>query len=137
MKKRFGSNFILCGLCGWCMECLWTGIDSLFHQKDKGKELWCRTSLWMFPIYGLAAFFSPLCLKIKNKGTALRGFIYTICIYAAEFATGSFLKKYKACPWDYSKSKFNVKGIIRLDYFPAWFAAGLFFERLIGRQNKT
>lgn len=133
MKNRFGSNFLLCGLSGWCMECVWTGVDSLLNHKQK--ELWCKTSLWMFPIYGLAAFFSPICKKIENKSTTSRGFIYTICIYFAEYLTGSILKKYKACPWDYSKAKFNVKGVIRLDYAPAWFAAGLFFEKLLAPKN--
>ena len=29
------------------------------------------------------------------------------------------------------KSKYNIKGIIRLDYAPAWFGAGLLFEKLL------
>lgn len=60
-----------------------------------------------------------------------RGCIYTGCIYVTEFITGTLLKKIKACPWDYSKAKLNVKGVIRLDYAPAWFLLGLFYENLL------
>lgn len=133
MKKCFGTNFLLCGFCGWCMECLWTGIGSLMEHKDK--ELSCRTSLWMFPIYGMAACFSPICKRLKDRSTALRGSIYAICIYFAEFTTGTLLKKFHACPWDYSKAKLNYHGVIRFDYAPAWFAAGLFFEKLLSLPN--
>jgi hypothetical protein len=30
----------------------------------------------------------------------------------------------------YLKSRWNIRGLIRLDFAPAWFAAGLFFERV-------
>jgi uncharacterized membrane protein len=33
-------------------------------------------------------------------------------------------------PWDYTGTPLAVAGVIRLDYAPAWFVAGLLFERL-------
>lgn len=132
MKKNFFSNFLLCGLSGWCMECFWTGLSSIIEHKNK--QLLCRTSVWMFPIYGLAACFSPLCKCMKNRCALFRGTVYALFIFVTEFVTGSLLKKVKACPWDYSKAKLNIKGVIRLDYAPAWFLAGLFFERLLSRK---
>lgn len=132
MKKRFINNFILCGFCGWCMECLWTGLSSIRnHRKDK--TLLCRTSVWMFPIYGMAACLSPISKKLQERNALLRGGIYAILIYIAEFISGIILKRHGACPWDYSKAKYNYKGVIRLDYAPAWFLAGLFFEKLLNR----
>lgn len=54
-------------------------------------------------------------------------------IYTAEYISGIILKKYDACPWDYSKAKLNYKGVIRLDYAPVWFIAGLLFEKILSR----
>lgn len=131
MKKCFYNNFLLCGLCGWCMECFWTGLHSVIRHKDKA--LFCRTSVWMFPIYGMAACLNPICKKLKDKSALLRGGVYTLCIFVAELSSGKLLKKFGACPWDYSKAKLNYKGLIRLDYAPAWFLVGLFYEKLLGR----
>ena len=67
MKKNFVTDFMRCGASGWCMECMWTGMDSIFFHKDR--QLSCRTSVWMFPIYGMAACFSrniPLVPSLKN-----------------------------------------------------------------------
>jgi uncharacterized membrane protein len=131
MKKNFMNNFILCGFCGWCMECFWTGLNSIIKHKDK--SLLCRTSVWMFPIYGLAACLTPICRKLERRNALLRGGVYALLIYLTEYITGIILKKHGACPWDYSKAKLNIKGVIRLDYAPAWFLTGLFFEKLLKR----
>lgn len=132
MKHHFTSDFLLCGVSGWCMECAWTGIGSML---GKDKALNCHTSIWMFPIYGMAACLSPLTKTLASHKPLFRGTVYMLCIYSAEYITGTILKKYNACPWDYSKSKYQYKGVIRLDYAPAWFAAGLFFEKLLTRPN--
>ena len=114
------------------MECLWTGLSSIRdHRKDK--TLLCRTSVWMFPIYGMAACLSPISKKLKKRNALFRGGIYATLIYLAEYISGVILKKFGACPWDYSKAKYNYKGVIRLDYAPAWILAGLFFEKLLNR----
>lgn len=110
------------------MEILFTGIRS--YQEDNPK-LMGNTSIWMFPIYGMASLLAPLCRMLRGKSLILRGAVYTCCIFAGEYATGSFLRKFKACPWDYSKAPLNVNGLIRLDYAPFWFGAGLLFERLL------
>ena len=132
MKKHFLQNFIICGLYGWCMECLWTGIASM--RKHTDKKLSCHTSVWMFPIYGMVACLSPVCKILKNRNALLRGGVYTLIIFSAEYTSGVFLKKYGACPWDYSKAKLNYKGVVRLDYAPAWFLAGLFFEKVLSQK---
>lgn len=131
MKKNITSNFLLCGLSGWCMECFWTGMHSVLKHEDPC--LSCNTSIWMFPIYGMAAFISPISKLMKEKNTLVRGGVYTFFIYLTEFSTGKLLKKHQACPWDYSQAKLNYKGIIRLDYAPVWFIVGLFYEKLLSR----
>ncbi|NLJ89729.1 MAG: hypothetical protein GX323_02425 [Clostridiales bacterium] len=131
MKNKFAYNFIRCGLLGWCLECAWTGFLSLLARD---KTLSCRTSLWMFPIYGLAAFFLPLSQKIKNRNIIIRGGLYTLCIFIAEYIFGSLLNILDSCPWDYSKERFHYKGIIRFDFAPIWFLVGLLYEKILTKE---
>lgn len=123
-----GKNFCICGLTGWCMEILFTSAGSLLKHD---KRMIGQTSLWMFPIYGMAAIISPLYKLIKEKPVLMRGSIYTLGIFSFEYLSGIFLRKYHLCPWDYSDAKTNVNGVIRLDYAPLWMAAGLLFERIL------
>lgn len=126
--KTFIYRFILCGAAGWCMECLWTGICALF-QKDP--VLTCRTSLWMFPIYGMAAFIYPISLLLQNQSFFIRGLIYMIFIYLAEYITGFILQHFHVCPWYYGAGHISLNGLICLEYAPLWFLAGLFFEWIL------
>ncbi len=122
------SRFIIYGLFGWCMEIFWTGIGSLLKGDVK---LTGRTYIWMFFIYGSAVFFEPIHENIVHLNIILRGGLYTVLIFTVEYFTGWVLRKVIGrCPWDYSKCRFSVKGLIRLDYAPAWFIAGLLLERV-------
>ncbi|MGN0164665.1 MAG: hypothetical protein ACI39R_00640 [Lachnospiraceae bacterium] len=127
MRKSI-ENFILCGFTGWCIECAYTGLISLLQGNSK---LTSTTSLWMFPIYGMAAFISPIYKGIKKLHVFFRAFIYGILIISVEYIAGTILLLFNSCPWDYTYAAMNYKGIIRLDYFPLWMAAGLFFEFLL------
>lgn len=114
------------------MEVLWTGIVSIMSRDPK---LTCKTSMWMFPIYGMAAIFEPMHKHMQGKNFLYRGSIYTLCIFAAEYTTGKILKKHQMCPWDYSNQPANVHGLINLSYTPLWFGAGLFFEKILIKQQ--
>ena len=59
MKKAF----ILCGLTGWCMEILWTGLHSILSGE---LTMTGKTSLLMFPIYGCGAIIRPLSDKLSD-----------------------------------------------------------------------
>nr|WP_318684818.1 hypothetical protein [uncultured Acetatifactor sp.] len=125
--KNFLHNFILCGITGWCMEILFTSLDS-FRRRDM--KLMGNTSIWMFPIYGCAAFLAPIGKLLRKKPIWLRGLTYTGLIFSTEYITGSLLSRRTLCPWDYKRSRWNVNRYIRLDYAPFWFFAGLLFEKL-------
>src|SRR5690606_22386495 len=90
-----------------------------------------RTYLWMLPIYGLAAFlFEPAHDALRALPWLARGAAYTVGIFAVEYACGWLLERLTGrCPWDYTGHRFSVRGWIRLDYAPAWFAFGLILER--------
>ncbi|NLL78657.1 MAG: hypothetical protein GX234_02400 [Clostridiales bacterium] len=126
--KKFFSTFLRCGLTGWCMEIIFT---SLLCLRRRDMRLMGTTSLWMFPIYGLACLLSPICRLLKNRPVFLRGSIYTALIFTTEYYTGKSLQKKELCPWDYGHSRFHIKKVIRLDYAPLWFLAGLLFEHIL------
>lgn len=79
----------------------------------------------------MAAFLSPICKLLKGKPLLLRGLAYAGLIFSGEYLTGALLSKKSLCPWDYGRSKWHVNKLIRLDYIPFWFVAGLLFERLL------
>ena len=122
------KTFIQCGILGWGMEILWTGLDS-FRRRDF--KLTGHSSLWMFPIYGCAAVIAPLSVKLSSFPFFYRGILYTAGFYLVEFISGSFLKQFGMCPWDYSGVPLQCHGVIRLDYAPLWFTAGLIFEKIL------
>ncbi len=121
------KSFLQCGLSGWCMEILFTALGSL---RNRDFTLRAKTSLWMFPIYGSAAFLTPLFKLLRNKTLWQRGLTYMSVIFSAEYISGKLLRQKNLCPWDYSRSKWNIDRVIRLDYAPLWFLAGLFFEQV-------
>lgn len=122
------KNFLKCGMMGWCLEILWTGIQSLCHHDKRAMG---SSSIFMFPIYGMAAFIKPLYGCLRKRNVLLRGIVYMMGIFTVEYESGKFLKKKKRCPWDYSKAKHNLNGLIRFDYAPLWFITGLLYEKLL------
>lgn len=115
------------------MEIIFTAFNS-FRKRELA--LAGNTSLWMFPIYGMAAFIKPLYHWIRKYPLLLRAAIYSLFIFVGEYISGSILKKHQMCPWDYSKARANIKGVIRLDYAPYWMIAGLIFEKILCRNSK-
>lgn len=107
------------------MEIVWTGLQSLINKDFK---MTATTSLWMFFIYGSVVFFEPVVDLLVGMPIIFRGVIYVLCIFGIEYLTGGFLRKLGTCPWDYTGSRYSINGLIRLDYAPAWFLAGIVFE---------
>lgn len=126
--KKLCKNFILCGILGWCLEIAFTSFQSFRRREPR---LTGQTSLWMFPIYGLACLLRPVYLLLKGCHWAVRGTAYMLCIFGAEYTAGRLLSAKERCPWDYASSSWNVNRLIRLDYAPCWFATGLLMEQII------
>jgi uncharacterized membrane protein len=131
MNRR---NFLICGLTGWCIEIIFTSIKCL-HRRDG--RLIGQTSLWMFPIYGMAVLIEPIHRKIGRFPMLLRGVLYSLGIFSCEYISGSILKKHALCPWDYSDAKANIHGVIRLDFAPYWIATGLLFEKILCKSRDS
>ena len=127
------GNYIKCGLAGWSMEILFTAMDSL---RRRDMTLKGNTSLWMFPIYGSAALLTPLGRLLSGKPLWVRGLSYTGMFFSLEYLSGRLLSRHSLCPWNYKNSRWNVGRIIRLDFAPWWFCAGLLFEGILLRPEK-
>lgn len=143
-------NFFRCGVAGWCLEVMFTSVDSIMAGDWR---LMGHTSLIMFPIYGMGAFLLPISRMTDRFLTGLPGFeeagkdrisrlagiirhglIYMVLIFIAEYVTGIWLTSLGICPWDYSMWPDNVGGVIRLKFAPLWFGTGLLFE-YIGKKR--
>lgn len=127
--KQKTYHFIIYGIIGWLVEVMFTGLGSLIRGDIK---LTSWTYLWMFPIYGMAVLLEPIHDKIRHVPWWIKGIVWVGFIYIIEYFSGFALKiALGVCPWNYtSKSYFNIEGLIRLDYAPFWFIAGLIFEKL-------
>ena len=105
-----------------------TGMGAALFQRDRSAT--GKTYLWMHPIYGATALgLEFLHERLKFLPRPVRALAYTAVIFGAEFTTGWLLRRALGrCPWDYSKKGWSVKGLIRLDYAPAWYGTALLFE---------
>ncbi|MCX7922173.1 MAG: hypothetical protein N3B21_09210 [Clostridia bacterium] len=121
------KRFIIYGLVGWSMEVIWTGLYSLINGDLR---LGAFTNLWMFFIYGSAIFLEPIHDIIYEWRWPVRGLIWVVIIWGIEFTSGLVLKSVLGLsPWIYT-GPFAIDGLIRLDFGPAWFVAGMVFERI-------
>ena len=64
------NQFLFCGSVGWGLEILWTGLHSL---HDGEPTLSGTSSLWMFPIYGMASLIGPVSHHLARLPFFLRG----------------------------------------------------------------
>jgi uncharacterized membrane protein len=131
LQQAFPSlfiRFLIYGLIGWCVEVLFTGLSSAVFQRDR--TLTGKTYLWMHPVWGLTCLaLEQLQDLLVQEHRLVRALIYVGVIYLSEFSSGWVLRKtIGKCPWDYTGKGFNVMGLIRLDYAPAWMLAALAYE---------
>ncbi|AUG58374.1 putative ABC transporter permease [Acetivibrio saccincola] len=121
------KRFIIYGVIGWSIEIVWTGLHSLIFGDI---VMQAYTNLWMFFIYGCAIFLEPLHDIMKEWRWVFRGVLWVVIIWGIEYTSGTILLNLLGrYPWYYS-GKFAIDNLVRIDYAPAWFVAGLFFERV-------
>jgi hypothetical protein len=84
----------------------------------------------MFLIYGCAVFLEPIHDILSRWRWLFRGLIWVVIIWGMEYASGLILFKIlDVYPWYYS-GPLAIDNLVRIDFAPAWFAAGFIFERL-------
>ncbi|MCB0367501.1 MAG: hypothetical protein H6624_02535 [Bdellovibrionaceae bacterium] len=129
--------FLLFSFGGVAHEVFWTGlIDSIKH---KDRRLKGRSSLWMFPIYGAVVFIVMLVQEYFGSSPWwIRGLLYSFLILAWEYVSGFLVRLIAGvAPWDYSQTtedgvgspkRFQIHGLVCLEYAPIWFIEGLIAE---------
>jgi hypothetical protein len=120
------------GALGVAAEIVFTGMRGAAANRDWRLE--GHSYLWMFPIYGSAAYlFEPLHDRLRGASIWQRAAAYSAGIMSIEYVTGIALRRaVGAVPWDYTgHGRFVLPGgATRLDYAPLWAVAGLALERV-------
>jgi hypothetical protein len=120
---------------GITVEVFFTAFTALFTQQPPcGHRLIALSGnsyVWMALIYGLVPVFGILFHdRAKPIPIWLRLPLYVLIIYVVEFTSGYLLQLFTGeCPWHYTTG-WNVMGLIRLDYFPAWLVFAWLTERI-------
>jgi uncharacterized membrane protein len=115
------------------MELLFTSVANRFNGTGDGRLMgW--SSPWMLPIWGCAFLTCDVMgrwFARRAVSWPIRAAFYVIVCFVLEYVSGAAVR---ACvgrsPWDYSAARWNVRGLIRLDYAPIWAMCGLGGERL-------
>ena len=121
MNNFFKAFLFAC--IGVTNEVVYTALTEFDYNNHLTWSLTGHTYVCMIVVYALIPFFFDLLKeKIGQRPLLLRLFIYASLIIIVEFIFGFILDQLTgACPWDYTgKSKFEIMGYTRLDYFPLW-----------------
>jgi hypothetical protein len=114
---------------GVAAEVVFTALTS----PKRDKRLTGYSYVWMFPIYALLYPGFRLLLPVVGAWAwPLRAALYAAIIMVCEMLTGLALRAAVGeAPWEpeYRGHKWAVLDLVRLDFFPAWAAGALAFER--------
>lgn len=129
VRSRLG-RFVVYGSLGLASEIVFTGLKDL--ARTRGRRFGGRTSLWMFPVYGLAQpLFEPAHEAIRHRAAPARALVYAAGFTVVEYTSGRVFRLVLGeAPWDYSHARWNLHGLVRADYAPLWALAGLGLERV-------
>lgn len=130
--RRKWLSAALFGAAGISTEVLFTAL--MDYRKNRDGRLPGQSYAWMFPVYAsVPLFLGRLYPKMRRRSVATRLGIYVPLLMGVEYATGFALRRLTGeCPWErnYRGSRWNVHGLVRIDYAPAWAVACYGFERL-------
>lgn len=108
---------------------------------------WCSTrdsrlaghsSLWALPMYATAIYLMESLraqLLAWHCPLPARLTAYTVFIYLWEFSWGAGLTLLGACPWDYSGYRYNLGGLVTLEYALLWALAAFIAEQHVIRNT--
>jgi hypothetical protein len=110
-------------------------VFTAFTEPQGGKRLIGYSYIWMFPIYAL--LYPGMHLLRPFLGSwawPSRASFYAAAIMFFELLTGLALHAALGeAPWEpnYRGRRWTVFNVVRLDYFPAWAAGAMIFERAV------
>ncbi|MDQ6855863.1 MAG: putative ABC transporter permease [Candidatus Dormibacteraeota bacterium] len=127
-RRERAAAYALLGTVG---EVVFTAVEASLHRSTRSARLEGHTYLWMPPIYGLCAvLYEPVHDRLRTEPLPQRAAVYAAAIIGVEYLTGRLIQRVAGViPWDYTgRSRLQVHGATRLDYFPLWAAAGIALE---------
>ena len=125
------------GMLGFSYEIVFASLWDFVVSNFTDVRFAGYSSIWSFFIYGTCSFCGEQVYVHTRKrlSTFLRGLIYVQMAYTWEFIGGLVLTQFSARTWDYTHYKYDVMGLIALEYAPLWFFSGLlqeyFYEYLL------
>ncbi len=127
---RLLFEMVLFAVLGLGFEVVFTSVFDF--KSDKRRFLMGYSSLWYAPLYALAPVFLHLTSGwLFALPIWVRGFVYTLIIWLVEYMAMWALRLLlgqSPSEKHYFTSRWNIHGLIRLDFFPAMFFMGLAFE---------
>jgi uncharacterized membrane protein len=129
-------RFATYGALGWCAEIIFTAVvdalSAMFAGHPVDLRLPGETYLWMHFAYGAGGLlFELLHDRLTRRGWSwpARGVAYAVGCFAFEYVFGWSIRALTGtAPWSYAGARWNVSGLIRLDYAAYWAAFGFALE---------
>jgi uncharacterized membrane protein len=130
-------RFLGYGFLGWALEVSFTSVSDSLLLRDR--RLKGYSYLWMLPIYGAGGMLlERLHERLASRGLPRwrRSLVYMAGIYGVEFGSAVLLNRLTGeVPWRYRRGV-NLRGYVRLDYAPFWYACGWLFETVQSELRK-
>ncbi|KAK6177204.1 hypothetical protein SNE40_015351 [Patella caerulea] len=117
------ARFYFYGMHGLLDEIVFTALFDFILKPEGNWMLKGYSTIFSFFIYGSCSFFVEQIYRycVKHDYTIKHRLpIYILFIYVWEFTCGLVLRYFDACSWDYSHYRFNIMGLITLEYIPGW-----------------
>ncbi|XP_068423391.1 transmembrane protein 229B-like [Clinocottus analis] len=121
---------------GCLCEVAFTAVLDWCSTRDR--RLAGHSSLWALPMYAIAIFLIEVLraqLLTRRLPLLARLAAYIMLIYLWEFSCGMALRLLGACPWDYSGYRYNLGGLVTLEYALPWTLAAFIAEQHVIRNT--
>ncbi|AWP14418.1 putative transmembrane protein 229b-like [Scophthalmus maximus] len=121
---------------GCLCEVAFTAVCDWCSTQDR--RLAGHTSLWALPMYATAIYLMEglrSWLLAQHQPLPVRLTAYTLFIYFWEMSWGAGLRLLRACPWDYSGYRYNLGGLVTLEYALPWAVAAFIAEQHVIRNT--
>ncbi|XP_056148327.1 transmembrane protein 229B-like [Lampris incognitus] len=121
---------------GCLCEVAFTAVYDWLDTRDR--RMMGYSSLWALPMYAIAIYLIERLgkrLLAQRHPLPTRLFAYTLFIYLWELSWGIGLSLMGACPWDYSGYRYNLGGLVTLEYVLLWAVASLIAEKYVIRNT--
>jgi uncharacterized membrane protein len=130
-------QMLIFAVLGLGLEVIFT--SALDWRQSNPRHLLGYSSLWYLPLYSISPVFLHFtAASLFGLPIVLRGVVYMAFIFAVEYVGMFCLRRLLgSSPSEvgYYQSPWNIHGLIRLDFAPAMFLMGLFFEFIYRRIN--